>query len=446
MSPQERKRRRRRIVLGRRDRAAGARGRRGGLRRSPAQRATSPTPTSSSATSRPPRPTPRQEPEPDAAAASADRGRPLHLGRSTATRATGAATCRSKTPLRPPFSELWQYHGNVLLEFPPVIGGKRLYLLNDSRRLLAIDKHTGQGAVEAQARRAGRRLARLRRRDGLRRAPAARARAAAARGPGGSSRSTARPARSAGAARLASRSESSPLVADGTLYFGSENGTRLRAARARRHACAGVPGRRRGQGRRSRWPTAGSTSATTAGASTRSAPASGRRSGAPSTQRRALRARRGQLLLHARRSPTGASTSATPTAGCTRSRRASGKLAWSKSTGGYVYASPAVAQVPGRRADGLRRLLQRPLLRARRAQRRACAGRAAATGGSPAAPTVIGDIVYFADLGNKQARSGSARAPAARSSSTSAAPTTRSSPTARRSSSPATTRSTRSSR
>src|SRR5215203_719061 len=49
-----------------------------------------------------------------------------------------------RKPLRPPFREQWQYTGNVLLEFPPVIGGKRLFMLNDSGRLLAIQKHTGK--------------------------------------------------------------------------------------------------------------------------------------------------------------------------------------------------------------------------------------------------------------------------------------------------------------
>jgi len=49
-----------------------------------------------------------------------------------------------KNPPRPPFKEIWQFDGDVLLEFPPVIGGKRLYLLNDSGKLFAIDKRTGK--------------------------------------------------------------------------------------------------------------------------------------------------------------------------------------------------------------------------------------------------------------------------------------------------------------
>src|ERR687897_2541870 len=47
-------------------------------------------------------------------------------------------------PPRPPFREVWQYTGNVLLEFPPVIGGKRLFILNDHGKLFAIHKHTGK--------------------------------------------------------------------------------------------------------------------------------------------------------------------------------------------------------------------------------------------------------------------------------------------------------------
>ena len=48
-----------------------------------------------------------------------------------------------------------------------------------------------------------------------------------------------------------------------------------------------------------------------------------------------------------RRSPSGACTSATPTAASTRSRRAAAGWRGRKSTGAYVYGSPAVAAVPG---------------------------------------------------------------------------------------------------
>jgi outer membrane protein assembly factor BamB len=79
----------------------------------------------------------------------------------------------------------------------------------------------------------------------------------------------------------------------------------------------------------------------------------------------------------------------------------SGRLAWSKSTGDFVYASPAVAQVPG----------GRPLVYAGSyngrfyaldartgAVRWSRGGNGRISGGA----TVIGDIVYYADLGNRR--------------------------------------------
>ena len=79
---------------------------------------------------------------------------------------------------------------------------------------------------------------------------------------------------------------------------------------------------------------------------------------------------------------------------------ANGKLAWTKGTGSYVYASPAVAQVPGGKPtvffgsyDGkfyARRRAQREVLWSRRYGGKISGG-----------ATVIGDIVYFSNLGKK---------------------------------------------
>src|ERR687895_146950 len=49
-----------------------------------------------------------------------------------------------KKPPRPPFKEIWRFQGRVLLEFPPVIAGTRLFLLKDKGRLVALDKHSGK--------------------------------------------------------------------------------------------------------------------------------------------------------------------------------------------------------------------------------------------------------------------------------------------------------------
>jgi outer membrane protein assembly factor BamB len=45
--------------------------------------------------------------------------------------------------VRPPFRQLWERNSHELLEFPPVIYGGRLFQLGDNGVLSAIDKHTG---------------------------------------------------------------------------------------------------------------------------------------------------------------------------------------------------------------------------------------------------------------------------------------------------------------
>jgi outer membrane protein assembly factor BamB len=303
-----------------------------------------------------------------------------------------------KQPPHPPFEEIWQYTGHVLLEFPPVIGGKRLYLLNDSGQLFAIHKHTGKvlwrrklGALAAASPAYA---------DGtvyvvlLQRAlkghGSRTGRVVALDGRSGKIRWS---------RELASRSESSPLVADGRLYFGSESGTvysmdagsgrvrwRYRAAGAVKGGLALADGKfyfgdyggrvyaiRQDSGRQV-WRS------TTHGG--RFGLGSGNFYSTPAVAY-------GRVYL-----------------GNTDGRvysfsAAGGKLAWSKSTGGYVYASPAVAQVPG----------GRPLVYAGSYSGRffALDARSGAVrwvrggyGRISGGATVIGDIVYFADLGNKR--------------------------------------------
>jgi outer membrane protein assembly factor BamB len=303
-----------------------------------------------------------------------------------------------KKPPRPPFTERWQYQGKVLLEFPPVIGGKRLYLLNDNGKLFAIHKHTGRvlwrrklGALAAASPAYA---------DGtvyvvlLQRSLNGRGsrigRVVALDGESGKIKWS---------RELASRSESSPLVDGNRLYFGAENGTVYSM------------GARDG---RVRW-----------------------RFQADGAVKGGLALADGKLYfgdyggrVYAIRQDSGrqvwrASTSggrfgfgsgnfySTPAVaygrvyiGNTDGRMysfsaASGRLAWSRSTGGYVYASPAVAQVPG----------GSPLVYAGSYSGRFFAfdarsgnvrwsrgGHGRISGGA----TVIGDIVYFADLGNKK--------------------------------------------
>jgi outer membrane protein assembly factor BamB len=302
-----------------------------------------------------------------------------------------------KNPPRPPFREVWQYQGHVLLEFPPVIGGKRLYLLNDNGVLFSLDKHTGRvrwrrklGALAAASPAYA---------DGkvyvvlLQRAmhgPAAESgRVVALDG---------RTGKVDWSHKLASRTESSPLVADGRVYFGSENGTvyamdagngavrwRFEAEGAVKGGLALADGRLYfgdygGRVYAIRQSDGGSVwRSSTSG--TRFGLGAGNFYSTPAVAY-------GRVYI-----------------GNTDGRvysfaASSGKLAWSQSTGGYVYASPAVAQVPG----------GRPLVYVGSYSGRFYAfdarsgeevwvrgGNGRISGGA----TMIGDIVYYADLGKR---------------------------------------------
>jgi outer membrane protein assembly factor BamB len=303
-----------------------------------------------------------------------------------------------KDPPRPPFREIWQYQGRVLLEFPPVIGGKRLYLLNDNGVLYSLDKHTGRvrwrrklGALAAAspAYANGKVYVVLLQRS-LQGAGAGSGRVVALDGKKG---------RVLWSSKLASRSESSPLVADGRVYFGSENGTvyamdadngavrwRFRAEGAVKGGVALADGKLYfgdygGRAYAIRQSNGGSVwRSSTSG--TRFGFGAGNFYSTPAVAfgRVYMGNTDGRVYSFA---------------------ASSGKLAWSKSTGGYVYASPAVAQVPG----------GRPLvyigsysgsfyaLDARSGDVRwSRGGNGKISGGA----TVIGDIVYYADLGNRR--------------------------------------------
>ena len=64
-------------------------------------------------------------------------------GRRTATTRSGPGLCPAFR-LRPPFRRLWTFHGRALLEFPPVVGYGRVYITNFDGRLSALDAATGK--------------------------------------------------------------------------------------------------------------------------------------------------------------------------------------------------------------------------------------------------------------------------------------------------------------
>lgn len=49
-------------------------------------------------------------------------------------------------PIRPPLTERWGATGSVLLEFPPVLCGRRIYVLRNDGLLLAVERRTGEVA------------------------------------------------------------------------------------------------------------------------------------------------------------------------------------------------------------------------------------------------------------------------------------------------------------
>jgi outer membrane protein assembly factor BamB len=242
--------------------------------------------------------------------------------------------------LRPPFRRGWTYRGDKLIEFPPAIEGAALYLLDDGGMLRAIEKTSGRilwrqrvGRLAAASPAAG---------DGrvytvtLTGIGSATGRVAAYRAGDG---------RQAWSKALPSRAESSPLLRDGKLYFGSEDGT-LYALRA----------------------SDGKTLWTyQAGGSIKGGPALADGIlyfGDYSGHVHAVRARNGKQVWSVGTSGTrfgfGSgrfySTAAVAfgrvylgnTDGRVYSFAAhSGKLAWATGTGAYVYGSPAVSNVKG---------------------------------------------------------------------------------------------------
>ena len=124
-------------------------------------------------------------------------------------------------PLRPPFNVRWKVTGSILLEFPPVICGRSLYLLKNNGALYAISRRTGKVRWKAKLGY----LAAASPACGTARSTRSCCRAARASRAGRVARVAAYSGRTRWSRKLPSRAESSPLVDHGRLYFGSEDGT-----------------------------------------------------------------------------------------------------------------------------------------------------------------------------------------------------------------------------
>jgi outer membrane protein assembly factor BamB len=295
---------------------------------------------------------------------------------------------------RPPYRQAWARRGSVLLEFSPVLCGRRLYLLKNNGALYAISRATGRVswrrklgylAAAAPACHDGTIYAVLLSRTKQENA----GRIIAIRAKTGSTRWS---------RQLPSRSESSPLIDHGRIYIGSEDGTvysirardgvvrwRAKAAGAVKGAIALDSGKlyfgdyggrvhaiRRTDGKKI-WSTA---------------PGSGPLGLGGGNFYSSAAVEYGRVFI--------GSTNGT----IYSLASADGKLAWSRSTGGYVYASPAVGQARGGRPtvyigsyDG-----RFYALNARTGAPRWTRRLGTKISG---AATLIGDTVFVSDLGRR---------------------------------------------
>jgi outer membrane protein assembly factor BamB len=296
----------------------------------------------------------------------------------------------ASTSMRPPFRTVWTHGGGALLEFPPVMFGNRIFQLGDDAVVHAINKYTGLnlwnkriGALSASTPAVSGNTVYA---TVLARAPGSQAgRMVAMNTADGHIRWS---------RNLPSRAESSPLLDHGKLFFGSQNGT-VYALDAHDGSVLWT------------YHAAGAVKASP------SLSSGVLYFGDYSGELQAVRERDGHRLWASGSggallgSGTFYSTPAVVYGrvflGNTDGRvyaydASSGKLDWAVQTGAYVYASPAVANAPGLGPtiylgsyDGTFYALD---ARSGRTDWRYDAG-----GRISGSATIVGRMVYFADLG-----------------------------------------------
>jgi outer membrane protein assembly factor BamB len=297
--------------------------------------------------------------------------------------------------VKPPFNLDWSWNGQVLLEFPPIIVGNRMFLVKNNAKVVALNRTTGKPvwrrdmgylAASSPAFGNGRIYVTILERESDEKA----GRVTALR-PKDGKLLWSRP--------LPSRTESSPLHDGSTVYLGAEDGS--------------VYALRDGNGKVAWKFQAG-------GAVKGGLALDGGKVyfGAYGGTAYALFKDSGKLAW-SNGSP-GGNLYSTPTVaygrvyiGSTNGRMysfssSSGALAWSRSTSGYVYASPAVAQLPGQPPtvffgsyDGVFYALD-----ARSGNVRWTYDDGVEISG---AATVVGDVVYYSNWGKRNSVGLSAR-------------------------------------
>ena len=299
--------------------------------------------------------------------------------------------------VRPPFKLDWSRQFSVLLEFPPIIVGNRLYTVGNAGVVVALNRTTGKrvwrqdlGYLAASSPAYGDKriyVTILERAKGVR--------------GGRIAALNAKTGKIAWQKPLPSRSESSPLFVDGRIYFGAEDGT-VYAMRAkdgttqwRFKARGAVKGGLSLAGGRLFFGTYGGH-----------VYAIGQRTGKQVWYAGTSGANFGLSAGNFYSSPAvayGRVYIGNTDGNMYSFSAATGKLAWRRGTGSYVYASPAVAQVRNSKPtvyfgsyDGTFYALD---------------ARSGATrwtfrdgGKISGAATVVGDIVYYSNWGKRDTR------------------------------------------
>jgi outer membrane protein assembly factor BamB len=293
----------------------------------------------------------------------------------------------------PPFKRVWERGGSSLLEFPPTIRENHIFQLADNGVLTAYDKANGH---TFWSRRIGKLSAST---------PATVGNAVYAtvltRAGGVKKGEVLALSYSTGdvlwSRQLPSPSESSPLVAEGRVFFGSQNGT-VYALNARNgdvywtyHAAGAVK-----------------ASPTLSGGVLYFGDYSGHVQALSASSGRRLwdSSSEGRLLGSGTFYSTAAVMYGRVFLGNTDGRiyaydASSGKLDWAVQTGAYVYSSPAVTNAPGL-GPMVYAGSYNGTLYALNARSGHVAWKFHAGGRISGSPTIIGRVLYFADLGRRR--------------------------------------------
>ncbi len=324
--------------------------------------------------------------------------------------------------LAPPLRVGWIHHDYALLEFPPVIYRTTLYFMNDGGWVKGVDALTGKQLWQTHVGTLAAASPAIGVREGLLYVPVL---STYGSSPGGGRfvALSMRTGHIAWSIPIGAGTESSPMVWDKSVYFGDQAGN-VYSVNARNghidwtyHASGAVKGGPAladgklyfgdyaGPGllrqREQRPPGVGGEH-----------------------ERRAISASARATSMRRRRSPSGACTWATPTVACTRSAARTGALAWATGTGRVRLCLRGGGRPPGLGPtvyvgsyDGN--------FYAFNAQSGAIRWRHPAGGRISGSATVVGNVVYYSDLGHQDDHRPRHDAPAGRCSRSPTAPSPR---------------------